>query len=150
MITDERSIVIDRPLEEVFAFVTDPHNNALWCGWFIESEVTSNGPIGVGTTFRNVATFLGKRIEADAVVTSWEPNRRSCIRTTSGPILTTGCRSVEAVEGGTRFAQTIEASPGAFFGLAEHIVVRLGARQLEADLLMLKELLESGAVPAAA
>lgn len=146
MLSDERSIVIARLVEEVFAFVGDVRNNPLWNGWIVESELVS-GDGGAGSTSRHVARFLGKRIEAEAVITAYEPNQRACTRTTAGPIPTHGCRMVERVDGGTRFTQTIEAQPGGFFGLAEHIVVRLAARQLESDMLMLKELLKSGAGP---
>ena len=145
MITDEHSIEIARPVEEVFAFVSDVRNNPLWCGAFVESTVTSGDGVGVGSTSRHVVRFLGKRIEADAVITDFVPNRRSCIRTTTGPIPTRGCRTVEPVEGGARVTQTIEASPGRFFGLAERIVVRIGAHQIETDLLALKYILESDA-----
>jgi hypothetical protein len=142
----ERSIVINRPVEEVFAYVIDPRNNAEWNGWVIESVVTSEGPLREGTTFDSVTKFLGKVIRSEAIITELVPNERGSIRTTTGPITATGSRIVEPVEGGTKFTQTMEADFGGFFGaIAESLVVRTAIRQNEADLQTLKELLESGA-----
>lgn len=141
----ERSIVINCPVEEVYAYVIDPRNNAEWNGWVIGSIVTSEGPIREGTTFDSTTKFLGKVIQSEAVITEIVPNERGSIRTTTGPITATGSRIVEPVEGGTKFTQTIEADFGGFFGsVAESLVVRTAIRQFEADLQTLKELLESG------
>ena len=52
-IQQEHTVVIDRPIEEVFAFVTDPDNVSLWQSTSLETEQTSEGPVGVGTTFRD-------------------------------------------------------------------------------------------------
>ena len=40
-----RSIVIDRHVEEVFAFVADPHNDVRWCDKVLDVEqVEGDGP----------------------------------------------------------------------------------------------------------
>lgn len=145
MIREQRSVVIHRPVEEVFAYVIDPRNNAEWNGWIIASEVTTEGPIRVGTEARSIGKFLGKTIEANAVITELVPNQRGSLRTTSGPITLSGSRIVEPVEGGgTRFTQTLDVDFGNVFGhIAEPIVVRAALRQVEADLQTLKDLLES-------
>jgi len=69
MITIEVSIVINRPLEEVFAFLSDLENNLKWRPGQIEAKKTSAGPIGVGTTYRMINNVLGRRIEGEAEVT---------------------------------------------------------------------------------
>jgi carbon monoxide dehydrogenase subunit G len=144
MVRDELSIIINRRVEEVFAFVTDPRRLPVWNSAISDSEVTSDGPIDEGSTFRVSASFLGKRFDTDLVITAHEPHRRSCIRATSGPIPAfSGCYVVESAEGGTRFTQTVEAELGRFFGLAESLVVRAAVRHMEADMQTLKDLLES-------
>lgn len=139
----ETSVVIERPVEEVFEFVTNPQNEALWSSTVIEQKQTSEGPMGVGATVRSTVKFLGRRFDTTFEVTEHEFNRKNCIRTVSGPIPATGCRTVEPVEGGTRLTQTTEAEIGGFFKLAEPIVVRAGKRQWESDLATLKDLLEA-------
>lgn len=52
MLLPERSIVIKRPAEEVFGFVSDPFNDLKWHPPVVEAERTSEGPNGLGSTFR--------------------------------------------------------------------------------------------------
>jgi uncharacterized membrane protein len=144
-IRQEHSVVIHRPVEEVFTFVTDPNNDSLWQSTTLETEQTSEGPVEVGTTLRSTAKFLGRRIEMTMEVTENDPPHRQCLRITSGPIPGDGCYLFEATDGGsTRFTQTFEAEVGGFFRLAEPLVGRAISRQTEADMATLKDLLESG------
>ena len=143
-IREELSVVIDRPMEEVFAFATEPENEPLWQSTSLETEQTSGGPVGVGTTFRNTSKFLGRRIDSTYEVTENEPPRRQCVRATSGPIPGSGCYLFEPAEGGTRFTQRFEAEIGGFFRLAEPLVGRAIRRQMDVDMATLKDLLEAG------
>ena len=144
-IKQEHSVVIDRPIEEVFAFVTNPNNDSLWQAWTLETEQTSEGPLDVGSTLRSTAKMLGRRIEVTMEVTENDPPHRQCVRITSGPIPATGCYQLEPAEGGsTRFRQTFEGEVGGFFRLAEPVMGRVISRQTEADMATLKDLLESG------
>lgn len=143
-IREELSVVIDRPIEEVFAFATEPENEPLWQSTSLETEQTSGGPVGVGTTFRNTSKFLGRRIDSTYEVTENEPPRRQCVRVTSGPIPGSGCYLFEPAEGGTRFTQRFEAEIGGFFRLAEPLVGRAIRRQMDVDMATLKDLLEAG------
>jgi hypothetical protein len=47
----EESIVIERPVPEVFAFVSNTTNDPLWHTTVVEGHQTSEGPVGLGTTF---------------------------------------------------------------------------------------------------
>jgi uncharacterized protein YndB with AHSA1/START domain len=138
-------VVIERPIEEVFAFVTDPNNDPLWQSTSLETEQTSEGPVDAGTTFRNTSKFLGRRIDSTYEVTENDPPHKQCVRITSGPIPGSGCYLFEPANGGsTRFTQIFEAEAGGFFRLAEPLVARAIRRQMEADMETLKDLLESG------
>jgi len=48
----EHSVVINRPIEEVFSYVTDIGNWPQWNSGMLEGEHTSEGSMAVGTTFR--------------------------------------------------------------------------------------------------
>ncbi len=48
------SLVINRPAEQVFAFISDLENDPPWTS-VAEMSWTSQGPIGIGTTFRQRA-----------------------------------------------------------------------------------------------
>jgi uncharacterized membrane protein len=144
MLKIETSVVINRPVDEVFAFTTNFENQPKWQSRLLEVKKTSEGPIGVGTTWRGVAMFLGQRIENSTVMTEYEPNRTYAGKSTSGPVPAEARLSYEPLEGGTRLSFTLEAQPGGFFKLTEPLLKSLFKRQTEADLATLKDLMEAG------
>lgn len=99
MIKVEASIVINRPIEEVFGFLSDMENNLKWRSSQIEIKKTSEGPIGVGTTYRMVNNVLGRRLETEAEVIEYEPNRKFTSKDKSGNFPLVAQRIFEPVEG---------------------------------------------------
>jgi uncharacterized protein YndB with AHSA1/START domain len=146
MATLELSIVINRPVDEVFAFVSNPENYPKWVASSSELKITSAEPIGVGTTYRSVITVMGRRIESEIERTEYEPNRSFAETTRSGPVPVDNRVTFEPVAGGTRITLTSVAEPGGFFKIAEPLLVRVVKRQFEADYANLKDLMESHAV----
>jgi hypothetical protein len=143
-IREEHTVVIERSVEAVFAFTTDPNNESLWQSTSLETEQTSEGAVDVGTTFRNTSKFLGRRIESTYQVTENDPPHKQCVRITSGPLPGTGCYLYEPADGGsTRFTQIFETDVGGFFKLAEPLVARAIRRQMKTDMATLKDLLEA-------
>jgi uncharacterized membrane protein len=140
----ERSIVINRPIEEVWEFVHDTTKDGLWQTTLAEAEKLTDGPIGVGTRVREVRHFLGLRIEMGWEVTEYEPNRRSSIKGVSGPVPLSGSYLLEAIDGTTKFTVTGELDAHGLFKLAEPVFARITGRELEANLGHLKDLLEAG------
>lgn len=141
----EASVLISRPVEEVFEFVNNPENDPLWQSSMLESEQTSEGSMGVGTTLRGVAQLVGQRIEWTAEVTEWEPNRKVTNEVSGGPLSAEQSLTFEAVEGGTKFTLVLEGETGSFFRLAEPIAIRMLQRDTESDLANLKDILEAEA-----
>ena len=142
----EFSLVINRPVEQVFAFKVNFENDAQWSAASGQAQKTSEGPIGVGTTFRQVSSILGRQIENELEITEYEPNRKYTSRSKAGPFPFQARWIFEPVEGGTRVSVVIEAEPAGFFKLAEPILVSITKRQFQTDLENLKELMEAHAL----
>ena len=140
------STVINRPVEEVFAVGSNPENYPKWISGSIEAKKTSEGPIGVGTTFRTAVRFLGQRIEGEIEITAYESNRRFVSKSKSGPFPVENQSTFERVDGGTQVTFTTVAEPGGFFKLAEPLLVSMLKRQFEADFANLKDLMETHAL----
>jgi uncharacterized protein YndB with AHSA1/START domain len=142
----EEDIVINRPPEDVFAFVERPENDRLWFSTAVERRVESEGPIDVGTRVKAVDKFLGRRIESTFEVTEHEPSRRSAIKMVEGPIPAAGSYVLEPADGGTRFRFEMEAPPGIgglYFGKAtDPLVTWIFRRHVRRDLRRLKAVLE--------
>jgi len=142
MIIVQVNIVINRPLEEVFSFLSNLENNMKWRSGMIKAEKISEGPIGVGTTYRVINNFFGRRAEGEAVVTEYELNRKYATANKSGlPIKTQ--RTFESVEGGTRVTFSVETELGGFFKLVEPLMASIDKRRLAADAATVKKLIET-------
>ena len=139
----ERSITIERPAAEVWQFVHDPTKDVLWQTTLRESEILTDGGIGVGTRVREVRQFLGLRVEVAWEVTEYEPHTRSSIKGISGPVPLNGSYLLAAENGGTRFTVVGELDAHGLFRLAEPVFARMTRRELEANLGHLKDLLEA-------
>jgi uncharacterized membrane protein len=145
MVKVETSLMIERPVEEVFAYMNDPKNDALWQDGVLESEAISEGPLGVGSELREVRNFLGRRLESTSEITEFELNRKVSWKATSGPIPLEASITFESVEGGTKVSVVGEADVGGIFKLAEPMVARSAQKQFDGDFAKLKEILEAGA-----
>jgi uncharacterized membrane protein len=81
----EHNVVINQPIEKVFAYVSDARNNPKWQTGILDSKVTPDGPPRVGARVTDVRTFIGKKIEATSEITELEPNKRLGLKSVSGP-----------------------------------------------------------------
>jgi uncharacterized protein YndB with AHSA1/START domain len=145
MLKIETSIVINRPVGDVFAVLSNVENNPKWSAVFLDAKKTSEGPIGVGTTWRVVGRAFGQGIEAEVEVTEYEPNRKWAQKQ-SGPISAKIWQTYEPVEEGTRVNVAFEAEPGGFFKLAEPLVKTMMKRGIATDLATVKDLMEAHAL----
>jgi uncharacterized protein YndB with AHSA1/START domain len=142
MIRAEQSAVIDRPIEDVFAFVGDQTNTPQWQAGLVEVRRTSDGPIGVGTTHTIVRSFMGRRMEADNEYVAYEPNKRIAFRTTSGPVQLEASYLFESTGAGTRLTSRIEMDASGLMSLAEPLIAAGLKREMKAAFRVLKSLLE--------
>lgn len=146
MATIEINLVINRPVEEVFAFVSNSENLPRWRSSSLEVKKISEGPLSVGGTFSCRFTFLGRQFDGNIVVTAHEPNRLYVSKIAGGPFPLESRYLFESVTDGTHVNFVAEGEPGGFFKLAEPLVVSMARRAFTTDLQNLKEMLEAQAV----
>jgi uncharacterized membrane protein len=141
----EVSTVINRPVEEVFAVLSNEENRPKWSSTTIEVKKTSEGPIGVGTTWRAVDRIFGRRMERDSVYTAYELHRKLTQKSTSGPVPFEVQSIYEPVDGGrgTRVIIIAEAQPSGLFKLAGSFLMMIRKRQFARDLANLKAMIEA-------
>jgi uncharacterized membrane protein len=146
MINVEVSTVINRPVSEVFDFLSNMENNMKWRTSQQEVTKLSEGPIGVGTTYRMVNHILGRQLETEAEVIEYEPNRKYTTRDKSGNLPLEAQRIFEPVDGGTRVTLIFKADPSGVFKIAGALFAAMAKRSLESDVANLKDLMEAGAL----
>ncbi|GAA1511834.1 SRPBCC family protein [Nocardioides humi] len=69
----ERTVTVPRPLERVWAYLTDFTTTEEWDPPTV-TTVRTGGDGGVGTTYRNVSTFLGHETEVEYRVVAFVPH----------------------------------------------------------------------------
>jgi hypothetical protein len=143
MLKVERSIVINKPVEEVYAFVTGEGNYTKWQAGV--TEVIEGGPRNtIGSQFTEVRKFMGQELRTTMEITDLVPNVRWVGKVVKGPVPYTVTNSFEAVNSGTRYTTCVEGEPKGFFKLAENMVAKQLDAGLAEDFQKLKELLEKG------
>jgi uncharacterized protein YndB with AHSA1/START domain len=145
----EESVQINRPVEEVFSYTTNPDYFPHWAATVreVRHEDAPGGEAPLdrkGERFTLMQKALGRRFEAPFEVIAHEPNRRHVHRgTDEHPVPVTMTFTYESLSPkGSRFTPCIEAEPSSFFGVVGPVLERVIRRQLRTNLETLKELLE--------
>ena len=107
MQTFENTVTIQRPADEVFAFLADFENIPKWNYAIDETHKTSAGPVGVGTRYRQTRSVPSRSVEGFEV-TIFEPARRLAMHGQIGPFRATISYDLEAGAGGTRLVNNVE------------------------------------------
>jgi uncharacterized protein YndB with AHSA1/START domain len=141
--TNEHAVEIDAPAARVFPYLVESEKRLRWMGALVESEQLTDGPLHVGTVWRDVFEEHGQRIELEAELAELEPGRRIEVRLESRGFDATSTQELEEVGGRTRVRTVIETEYTMLAArLLSLVVTRHAQKQLEADLARLKELVE--------
>ncbi|HMG65232.1 MAG TPA: SRPBCC family protein [Streptosporangiaceae bacterium] len=106
----ENTATIQRPAEEVFAFLADFEKVPMWNYAIEDTRKMSAGPVGVGTRYRQIRTIPARTTE-EFEVTVFQPASRLAIRGDIGPFRATVSYELEAVAGVTRLVNAVELEP---------------------------------------
>ena len=136
------SLVIRRPVEDVFTFVSNYQNSAQWVSGALEHTKVSAGPIDVGTVIRTTGRALGLRVEATRIVTAYEPYARYAFKSEYRQVPLTTTFLFEPIQEGTRLTVVVEGEPAGLFKAVTPLVLGTIRQQFEGDLRRLKTLLE--------
>jgi hypothetical protein len=134
------SALINRPLGEVWSFISDPSNAEVWGRGVSDVVITSGRPVGIGTT---VGLHMSEsRMEARIV--EFEAGSTLTLEFTSGPVK--GSRltySVEAVDGKTRLSTDLEMRLGGLWKILYPILARRRVKDREWGVANVKRILEA-------
>lgn len=140
------SVTIGRPIETVFAVLTDVELSSRWFPWNIEEHWTSPPPHGVGSTRRAVVKMLGIRTENDAEVIEYKPPHRAVMRGTSPRASFTATLTFARKGTSTRVEVHLELPFRGPMRLVGPLFAALYRRAWRRGLANLKQLMETGAL----
>jgi carbon monoxide dehydrogenase subunit G len=125
MIKVEGNIEINRPIEQVWKFLTSVENASKWDTGIVEARQTSDGPVGLGTIIEAVRESRSKRRTMKVEVTEYDLNKR--VAWTIGDAGYATGRSIynfESSDRGTRLSKTSEIELKSFCILLTPILRR--------------------------
>ena len=139
----DRSVSINAPVEEVFAYVTDPMSQLEWLPSMVEVTDVNRTEHGVGSTYRwkyKMAAIL----EGDNETLEFVPNERVVARSRGG-IDSTWTWTYEPQDGGTKLSVHIEYTiPVLVQGkIGEVLVLRPNEREADLAMANIKAKMES-------
>jgi uncharacterized protein YndB with AHSA1/START domain len=140
------SVTIARPVEDVFAVLTDPTLAPRWAASAIKGELLTPGPPGVGSRRRAVVKgFFGGTFESVMEVTELEPNRTLALRLISASWGGSGRTkyTLTPVAGGTRVDWHWEMEPGGVMKPFSRPLMAVLQRGFQRDVNNLKAMMEN-------
>jgi carbon monoxide dehydrogenase subunit G len=144
MINLDLGVLIDKPVKDVFAFVTNPNNMSKWNSAVVSMQQVTPGAISVGTKFKNVGEMLGRRIEGEMQVVAFEPDTKYGFQMNAGPMQVNVVLTFKTVGTGTKINLNAQGNPAGVFKLAEGVMQGRVKSMMEENLARLKSVLEKG------
>jgi hypothetical protein len=139
----EESVIIKCPVEKVFAYTTEAKSWPKWHGTMPEAEQTSQGQVGVGTTFRGTNRAMGQLSEWTGKVTEYEPYKRWGKVLDSKSVIIDNKLIYDPTEEGTKFTMVYDMKVRGFLKLLSPMIISSMRKQLKMDLISLKSILEA-------
>lgn len=138
------SFDVNRPVSDVFGYVADLERAPEWAAAVLERTKLTDGPVGVGTRYRAVDQFPGRKVEFTVEITEYEPNRRIAA-TFDQPMEGGWDATFEPLDGGTRLTINVEGNPsGGLMKIIFPLMEGWAKRAIQRDLDRFKTRLERG------
>jgi carbon monoxide dehydrogenase subunit G len=140
VISESASVRIERPAEVVWDYFTDVSHDPDWNPSAIKARKTSEGPLGVGSTFHVVRKMSGPM---DLEYTEYSRPLRWSIRGVGRGITFTYAAELAPSGAGTELTSHMNLEPKGVFAVAGPLIRIATKRQLEEVHAALKRKLES-------
>jgi uncharacterized protein YndB with AHSA1/START domain len=137
------SVTIARPVEDVFAVLSDVENVPKWSSNTIEETLLTPGPLREGSRRRAVIRgFAGRTMQNEAEMVDFEPNRRMVAKVLNAPFPAQIVIDFTPVDGSTRLDWTATISLGGILSPTAPLMVRFYRMAFEKDLKTLKSMMD--------
>ena len=134
--------LIERPLKQVFDFVSTPENDSQWQYGTLATARLPKGSAAMQTFFRSIGHLMGHRTLSTFEVIEFEPNNKYGFKSLSGPVHSRTSYTLEEVGSRTKLHISVQASAPDFFQITERVLSKTMRRQLDENVARLKTILE--------
>ncbi len=140
----EQSVIINRPVTQVWKFMSNVEESTpKWDRGVLAARVTSDGPLGVGTTIETRRQFFGRVRIGKLQITEWHPARNVTFQAKLGQVTATQSYIFETLENGTRLIQSAELNFIGWWKWIAPVLVSMVKRDGQEDLANIKRILEN-------
>ena len=139
----ERQVSINAPVEKVFSYLADLPRHAEWAAHRLQLQQTSEGPLGVGTTFDSVGHMMRRGFKDQVTVTEHILNERIAFEAVGDSGRFRHWFQLQDQGGQTRVAKGIEPLRVSPRILAPILTAFVAPRALQGDLKRIKAKLEA-------
>lgn len=144
----KQSVIIHRPAEDIFTYLTESEHLVDWSSVVIAVRADPCGPIQGGSRLRITTQFLGRWRETSYEVIECQPHSHLTFKGTTGIDPCVFSYQLDGTEAGTSVSlEVIMPLPlqAGILELTETVVETIVKRQIQHDLLTLKDVLEARA-----
>jgi hypothetical protein len=143
MVKIEESVEIKVPAEKAFAYTTEAKRWPEWQSFIVEAEQTSQGQVGIGTTFKGKNRMMGLTMKWIAKVTEYDPNTKWAKNIICGGMIINEHVTYDPIEAGIKFTIVYDMNIGGFLKLFSPMIVSSMRKETKKSLLDLKGILEA-------
>jgi carbon monoxide dehydrogenase subunit G len=132
---------VDRPREEVAAYMTDPANDPDWIGGVQEARLVGDPPLRVGSRVARIAKFLGREVRYVNEVVALDSSTLE-MRSVEAPFAMHITYTFDDAGGSTVVRNRVRGEAGRMFWFAGPLLSRMVRRNVQRDLERLRNVLE--------
>lgn len=129
------SVVSPRPLQEVFDYLSDFSTTAEWDPGVVKAERVGSSPVGEGSEFRLLASFLGRQTPITYRIVEYDPPNAVTLRGENASVVSLDRITFQASGDGTRVTYDADLALKGALRLADPLLVlafrRVGDRALD-------------------
>ena len=103
----QKTVIVDKPLNAVFDYLSDFTTTTEWDPGTV-ATVNHHGDGGVGTTYLNTSTFLGRQTQLTYIVSEFIPGKRIQLRGQNKTLTAVDTMTFRRIEAGTEVTYTAE------------------------------------------
>lgn len=138
----EDTVLINAPIETVFAYITDFSKTPLWHKNMIKVGWKNEGPHGVGSEYDWIETFTGMKMDIGGTITSWDPPYAFSWKPTTSPFPITGGWKLEQKDSSTLVTRYSDNQLRGIYKWLNMMMIPMAKRQVKQELETLKKLIE--------
>ena len=141
------TVRINKPVEEVFSFITNVENNDRWVEGASETKLIKDEVVSIGSIFEGKYNYSGKTHEIGYEVVNFSSPNQFGVKSTHGPFPFENWLDLKNIEGQTDITNTIDAGSdhwmtSIIFILFRPLIKRQMNKQMKRELDNLKAILE--------